>query len=327
MGATFIGVEFDERDGGGVGLVHYTWLTPRKREVWWPPYKQQTAFEKALKKGEVPNETWTLCKVARSFFEEDVQSEIEDNEPTRRRISKPRRLSYSSDEEPLSALPLPPKIKAPNKYTPHKDVLSCTREVTSSPKSVISIESEGQASGTLAPPLLITKDVGPDFNAKFLSLLIHVKEQNSQILKILKTTKPVGVPIVNELPDDIPVQFPVSSFDDLKQVEEYLNDLRNLTAVASHFASLGGRDITTKSNTILRNTIKNELASKFSYLGSRNGKKAFSELNLKKVIIRAVQMSSPNTTENEIDMAIKIWLKHAPKRWALEKRKQNPDGN
>ncbi|KAJ8973091.1 hypothetical protein NQ317_006482 [Molorchus minor] len=204
-------------------------LTPRKREVWWPPYKQQTAFEKALKKGEVPNETWTLCKVARSFFEEelvsDVQSEIEDNEPTRRRISKPRRLSYSSDEEPLSALPLPPKIKAPNKYTPHKDVLSCTREVTSSPKSVISIESEGQASGTLAPPLVITKDVGPDFNAKFLSLLIHVKEQNSQILKILKTNKPVGVPIVNELPDDIPVQFPVSSFDDLKQVEEYLNDL------------------------------------------------------------------------------------------------------
>lgn len=70
MSGIFVGVEFVANDGGGVGLVHHTWLTPRKKEVWWPPYKQQASFQKALKKGEVPTETtWNLCGVARSFFD------------------------------------------------------------------------------------------------------------------------------------------------------------------------------------------------------------------------------------------------------------------
>ncbi|KAJ8913071.1 hypothetical protein NQ315_006572 [Exocentrus adspersus] len=69
---TFIGVEFDDTDGGGVGLINSKWITPRKKEAWWPPYKESVAFERALKRGETPDEsTWTLCKVVRSFFEED----------------------------------------------------------------------------------------------------------------------------------------------------------------------------------------------------------------------------------------------------------------
>ncbi|KYQ60016.1 hypothetical protein ALC60_00941 [Trachymyrmex zeteki] len=68
----FIGVEFvsDEKlDSGAIALVHLTWLTPRKKEVWWPPYKTSSRFKKALSVGEEPREdTWTLCQVDRILF-------------------------------------------------------------------------------------------------------------------------------------------------------------------------------------------------------------------------------------------------------------------
>jgi hypothetical protein len=67
----FIGIEFGNIDeqSGGIGLVHSTWLTPRKKEVWWPPYKTSARFKKALSFGEESNEeSWKLCDVERIFF-------------------------------------------------------------------------------------------------------------------------------------------------------------------------------------------------------------------------------------------------------------------
>jgi len=65
----FVGIEFGSC-GGGVALVHSSWLTPRKQEVFWPPFKQQSQFNKALTKGTSPEEsTWQLYPVKRSFFE------------------------------------------------------------------------------------------------------------------------------------------------------------------------------------------------------------------------------------------------------------------
>lgn len=66
----FVGIQFSEKDGGGIALVHRKWLTPRKSEVWWPPFKQQDHFNKSIKKGESPNESWTLYGVVKAFFEE-----------------------------------------------------------------------------------------------------------------------------------------------------------------------------------------------------------------------------------------------------------------
>nr|CAI5836700.1 unnamed protein product [Callosobruchus analis] len=83
----FVGIQFSEKDGGGVALVHQKWMTPRKGEVWWPPYKQQDQCDRSLKRGDSPNENWVLYPVERFFFEERLYS------------------STSSDEEP------PAKIK------------------------------------------------------------------------------------------------------------------------------------------------------------------------------------------------------------------------
>lgn len=64
----YVGVEFTEN--GSVGLVHCSWLTPLKQEVFWPPYKTTNLFNKALANAEAPNQaTWKLFNIKRSFFE------------------------------------------------------------------------------------------------------------------------------------------------------------------------------------------------------------------------------------------------------------------
>ncbi|KAK4877256.1 hypothetical protein RN001_009762 [Aquatica leii] len=68
----FVGIEFSEESGAGVfELVHSSWLTPKKQEVWWPPLKHREAFDKALRKGDLPEEeTWSIYKIKRCFFKE-----------------------------------------------------------------------------------------------------------------------------------------------------------------------------------------------------------------------------------------------------------------
>lgn len=69
----YVVVEFDVNDenggGGSVAAVHSAWLTPLKKEVFWPPYKEQTKFDKALRTGEtVDTEKWSLHGIRRIFY-------------------------------------------------------------------------------------------------------------------------------------------------------------------------------------------------------------------------------------------------------------------
>lgn len=66
---SFIIVQFTEAEGGGISVIHKNWLTPRKSEVFWPPFKDQSQYNKALKKGEPVNtETWKIFKVVKCFY-------------------------------------------------------------------------------------------------------------------------------------------------------------------------------------------------------------------------------------------------------------------
>lgn len=68
---SFTGIEFTDDGGGGVALISSQWLTPRKQEVFWPPYKSQSQYDKAVKNGVIPEEdgSWTIYKIKRCFFE------------------------------------------------------------------------------------------------------------------------------------------------------------------------------------------------------------------------------------------------------------------
>lgn len=61
-------VEFTNASGGGIGLIREDWLTPRKKECYWPPYKQSSKFNKCLQNGEIPSDDWNLFGIERIFY-------------------------------------------------------------------------------------------------------------------------------------------------------------------------------------------------------------------------------------------------------------------
>lgn len=61
-------IEFES--GEGISVVRSSWLTPREREVFWPPVKDTKKFNKILQNGEKINtETWKIYPVERCFYE------------------------------------------------------------------------------------------------------------------------------------------------------------------------------------------------------------------------------------------------------------------
>lgn len=61
-------VEFNEQFGGGLAVVHCKWFTPLKREVFWPPYKDNKSYRKALKQGEEISDTWSLFPITKCYY-------------------------------------------------------------------------------------------------------------------------------------------------------------------------------------------------------------------------------------------------------------------
>lgn len=108
---------------------------------------------------------------------------------------------------------------------------------------------------------------------------------------------------------------------------------------ASYLSTLGGTGTTLQVNRILRFLLTNELATKYNFAGQRTNKQAFGTTRVKSVIVSkwrlkdytsfnfsygysvlstgAVQIKSPATTQ-EVENAIKTWLKHARQR--MEKK-------
>ncbi|XP_011688444.1 PREDICTED: uncharacterized protein LOC105450348 [Wasmannia auropunctata] len=172
---------------------------------------------------------------------------------------------------------------------------------------------------------VLTNETSSTNYRTLLKLITYVKRQNDQILKqneeIIKSLKNKAVleSAIHELPE-LPVSLPIKSLEDVIRIEEHLINDDNLSTLSLYLSTLGGRDLTTKTNTILRNILSNEVAIKYSFLGTRNEKKSFSASRLHRLIIRAVQFSSPNTPESNIN-DIKIWLKHSPQRLALERKR------
>lgn len=60
-------VEFDPDGGGGIGIVRDTWLTPRKKESFWPPYKMYSKYNRCLTDNIQPGEDWMVYKLKRIF--------------------------------------------------------------------------------------------------------------------------------------------------------------------------------------------------------------------------------------------------------------------
>lgn len=64
-------VEFnDSGDGGGLSvIIREEWITPRKKECLWPPYKFVGKFNKCPTTKILPDENWHVYPIKRILYE------------------------------------------------------------------------------------------------------------------------------------------------------------------------------------------------------------------------------------------------------------------
>ncbi|XP_032686624.1 uncharacterized protein LOC116851393 [Odontomachus brunneus] len=150
---------------------------------------------------------------------------------------------------------------------------------------------------------------------KIIDTLITIKEQNNQILAQLRKVPQAKGAVSFSLPENIPVHLPLKTNENLCLLEGFIVDETNSYNLHSFLSTLGGRDITSKTNKILKQLFSDELSQKYSFYGKRLPKKPFHSLLIKDIIIDAVKCTTPGANNQAIEDSIKVWLKHAPQRF------------
>ncbi|XP_025162615.1 uncharacterized protein LOC112590429 isoform X2 [Harpegnathos saltator] len=323
----FVGVEFANEDSANnnteVAIVNVRWFTPNETNVFWPPVKSQDRYEKLLKQGATPTNEWLLCQVTKTYFETDIPSKRQRNKPS-------RYISDSSDEENT---PVPSKLKAPprlnNIFTSCSQVPSDKILVNSiHPKtnnkpttshfvqpshkhSVIQRNSVPVINSINEVPLTDVNRNLTDINATLAFIKrqnTDIYNQNDQMFQVLKATNNsiVTVSKSNEIPQ-LPCTLPITTFEDITRLEEYLKKEENISPLASYLSTIGDRgDVTSITNRILRRLLSDKIASFYSFLGKRN-KKAFAHLKLNSVLMKSVLLALPGSTQHEIENSVKEW--------------------
>uniref|UniRef100_A0A1Y1NDB3 DUF4806 domain-containing protein n=1 Tax=Photinus pyralis TaxID=7054 RepID=A0A1Y1NDB3_PHOPY len=349
----YVIVEFGD-ENGRIGAVHKSWLTPLKKQAYWPPYKEQEKFDKALRCGENVQSSWTLWSVDRIFYQTDdilkarqklkeaeftssLESECDEaaNTGRQKRKKASRKLFGSSEEdseEEEESLPRPPPIKrstvtsrkeAAVLKSPRHSHLVSTRLVQRPTNQTDNFQSPQTSKGTLHHQNAAEQSreqLTVTVVDKLIALVARVKEQNDEILSwIAKQDNKNTNNISSFGMPEIPFSLPLQTQQELLEFNSYLiNNGEKYTALGSYLTTLGGDTITSKTNRILKNLISDSVASQFNFYGQRSTKQAFSTLLVKSLIVDAVKKSISNATDKAIEDTIKTWLKHAQERLKKE---------
>ncbi|XP_028151515.2 uncharacterized protein LOC114344889 [Diabrotica virgifera virgifera] len=150
--------------------------------------------------------------------------------------------------------------------------------------------------------------------AALMTISIKIREQNSQILGILREKN-----VQHQIPESFSNKLPAKTIEEFMSLEEDIADSNKANLLVAYLSSLGGEGIVTKTNKILKALLTDDLATHYNFKG-RN-KFAFGDLKLKGIIVQIVKSKIINATTVEIELAIKNWLKHAPQRTRLQLKK------
>lgn len=66
----YVLVEFIEPEGS-IAIVHKSWITPFKKETYWPPSKDKNQIDKLLLRGETVDKgtDWKIFQLKRCVYE------------------------------------------------------------------------------------------------------------------------------------------------------------------------------------------------------------------------------------------------------------------
>ncbi|KAK4885913.1 hypothetical protein RN001_002184, partial [Aquatica leii] len=223
---------------------------------------------------EILQKIYDYDKVHKKLIECEITSDIQsDSEQplTRRKHFLPQRYIDSEDEEPQtsSQLSLPPKVRRLNllsaddgqeKFQLNGTLMAVTRNRNltqinkSSPQTFNCDTPKSTASRTLH-----SLNISEDLIHRLISIqeicltaVTHVKEENKQILNYLTQQKEKHSSPFPVLPE-LPTQLPISTEQDLIGLNQLLTESPDTnSALSTYLGTLGGKDITNKTNRILK---------------------------------------------------------------------------
>ncbi|KAJ8951015.1 hypothetical protein NQ318_006400 [Aromia moschata] len=311
----FVLIEFSASEGGGISIVHNEWMSPRKTEVYWPPYKEQSQFNRALKKGmlndNIDNRNVFFVtknviiryltikddyeKIHTKLKDCEITSDIQSDDDNavskiRKRIPNKKYFVISDEETDNDESQL---LRPPRNLTGELDVGNLTKLDKSSLSQRIHESIKKQS---------IHNEAIFNCKKRNIELLMHIKEQNKQILTIIG--KQDKVPF-SSLPD-LPIKFPLDTIHNLQILDRFLKENTGTADIlCSYLSSL------------------DEVAKNYNFYGKRAEKEAFSNLTLCSIIIRAVKITHSAASDKEVEDIIKVWLKHAPERIRNSEKRVN----
>ncbi|XP_050512098.1 uncharacterized protein LOC126888132 isoform X2 [Diabrotica virgifera virgifera] len=338
-------VQLDETGGNTLAVVHQNWLTPLKKEVFWPPYKTSKQYKKSLLEGEVVNEnSWMLYSIQRVFlttdelskaFEKEREAELTSDlasaseceaineSPLRpKRNRRPRKLDSDSEDESQFVRPQKIQLKKLSGAVEIRDISGVAGhkplEATENKSRTLVQDQLWNLNPSTSTPTSDVQDDQIGFRT-VLSTLAYIKEQNRTILnKLNELSQPRHAEKCVDIHTKLSVKLPLDSTRDLITFEEYLEVERNFDDIG-YFSMLGGKDVKQKTNKILKELLTDELASCYSYFGKRD-KQPLVKTKLKDLLFKSIQIKNNNITCQEIETHVKEWLKQAPQR---KKRKKS----
>ncbi|XP_051743182.1 uncharacterized protein LOC127508834 isoform X2 [Ctenopharyngodon idella] len=344
-----------------VAVVPQTWC--RDGVVYWPNYRNDERVNRAVKNSEEPGPDWKTYDVrvikTYDYFEaqrllkkslmcntSDLQSEEEEEEIRPKRRPKPIHFFGDTDDD------------SEEEGHPHKKrARGPAKLLTEPPAPVISTPPFIPSSGTAAPPPLTspphcaqrpaeeqtpsTRKVyrptwrggrcGSDSitcsaaEVYIMSLLELVKHQQEQIIAkvnyLMSKLNPAGQDM--EMPDN-PVDFPLTSMEEVENFEEWLRNPANnqiKLSVISSLATIGGHDTKHVTWNILSRMFRDDVGRRINWKGV-NGKKAFNQMESKKFLLCAVRKShaSRAATDDEIVKHTIRWFSLAADRGSSRNR-------
>ncbi|KAK9675084.1 protein of unknown function (DUF4806) [Popillia japonica] len=220
-----------------------------------------------------------LKKISNNFI--CIMLFSDDLDKARRKLKKAEHtsdLNTECEEEVTSRR----VVQKPRKILDSSSDEEISSRVVQKPRKILDSSSDEEISRFERPP-------------RIPNIIIRNKcsETTSETLRVAAET---GSPSVSSL-------FP-NTVNHIAEIELFLSNEEAFSALSSYLASLGGRNVTTRTNRILRELLTDEVAALYNFYGSKRYQKlAFVNLRLSKVIIRAVKIGCSEASNLDIQNA------------------------
>ncbi|XP_077256672.1 uncharacterized protein LOC143894350 [Temnothorax americanus] len=307
----------------GLQVIPTNWLSQDLRSALWPNFTNNKSYDKAIKQMIDPESTWASHSIKNIFgtFVSYVRAmkklkEAEDTSDLNSGTEKEKFLKKS--RKVRAAKP----IDSSNDEEEESDD-SFVSELPTFPKKRCHEITQCMSKNKVGRPRKDINYIGVEDNAN--------KENNDQNVasSVKLIADKLSIDIIDKKQEnmDTTKDFPLKNQTELDTLEDKLqNDEGYRNELIKQLCRARSGNMRTFCIRLMRRIFSNELATKYSWLGTKK-KEIFSTLHICKVIMSVIRKSHSDVSDDQIAAPIKIWLAHAPERFNRQKINNNQEDN